>query len=295
MKVYAPKYYENFKCIADKCTHSCCVAWQIYVDKETAEWHKGSSHPVSRELVSYLCEDEDGEYIALDESGKCPFLDGCGLCRIHSAVGEEKTSRICREHPRFYHRISDRYEMGIGAVCEVAARIILDADISDIELALDREIEEIESSEYDAYTERESIFRVIRESDSMAEILNSLMEKYEISPEIFSSKELKNTISELELLNDKNRKILSKTAVKAVKCKEIFAKRFLFYLIFRHVSTARDYEDLRTSVAFSIALTNILASATDRTVYDAARMISEEIEYSEDNVSSLKFSLFCLI
>lgn len=295
MKVYAPKYYKDFKCIADKCTHSCCVQWQIYVDKETSAWHKSSSHPISRELVGYLCEDGDGEYIALTESGKCPFLDGCGLCRIHSAVGDEKTSRICREHPRFYHRISDVYEMGIGAVCEVAARLILDSDISDIELSLEREIEEIDKPKYDAYTERESIFRVIRESGSLAEILDFLMKKYEISPEIFSDEELKNTISDLELLDDKNRKILLKTDIKAVKCKEEFAKRFLFYLIFRHVSTARDYEDLRSSVAFSIALTNILTSANDRSVYDVARMISEEIEYSEDNVSALKFSLFCLI
>ena len=29
MKLYAPKYYNEFKCIADKCTHSCCVGWEI--------------------------------------------------------------------------------------------------------------------------------------------------------------------------------------------------------------------------------------------------------------------------
>ncbi len=29
MNTYAPDYYTEFKCIADKCTHSCCVGWEI--------------------------------------------------------------------------------------------------------------------------------------------------------------------------------------------------------------------------------------------------------------------------
>ena len=37
MKLYAPAYYKNFKCIADKCEHSCCVGWEIDIDKETLD------------------------------------------------------------------------------------------------------------------------------------------------------------------------------------------------------------------------------------------------------------------
>ena len=295
MKIYAPEYYKRFKCIADKCTHSCCVGWQIYVDEKTALWHKSSDHSVSRELISRLSSDEDGEYIELTERGRCPFLDECGLCRIHSALGEDKTSIICREHPRFYHKIGDRYETGLGAVCEVAAKLILDSDDFYPSLEIERDTRDIDGAEYDATLERESIFNLISNTDSVKEIFDALMEKYEISPEIFSSDELALCVKELELLDSRNRKILAKTALKSFKCKEIFAKRFLFYLIFRHVSNARDYNDLRVSVAFAIALTNILASFDDASVYDAARIISEEIEYSEDNTAALKFTLFCLI
>ena len=35
--VYAPKYYKKFKCIADKCQHSCCVGWEIDIDRESEE------------------------------------------------------------------------------------------------------------------------------------------------------------------------------------------------------------------------------------------------------------------
>ena len=35
MKLYAPKYYKNFKCIADRCPHSCCIGWEIDIDRTT--------------------------------------------------------------------------------------------------------------------------------------------------------------------------------------------------------------------------------------------------------------------
>ena len=35
MKLFAPKYYEDFSCIADKCRHSCCIGWEIDIDPET--------------------------------------------------------------------------------------------------------------------------------------------------------------------------------------------------------------------------------------------------------------------
>lgn len=32
MKNYQPDYYNNFKCIADKCSITCCQEWKIAVD-----------------------------------------------------------------------------------------------------------------------------------------------------------------------------------------------------------------------------------------------------------------------
>ena len=37
MKLYAPEYYKQFQCIADKCTHSCCIGWEIDIDEITDE------------------------------------------------------------------------------------------------------------------------------------------------------------------------------------------------------------------------------------------------------------------
>ena len=35
MTLYAPKYYKDFKCTADKCSHSCCIGWEIDIDPDT--------------------------------------------------------------------------------------------------------------------------------------------------------------------------------------------------------------------------------------------------------------------
>ena len=40
MKTIVPNYYKNFRCIADKCRHSCCVGWEIDVDDATMEKYK---------------------------------------------------------------------------------------------------------------------------------------------------------------------------------------------------------------------------------------------------------------
>ena len=36
MTVTVPSYYKDFKCIADKCRHSCCIGWEI--DHRMREW-----------------------------------------------------------------------------------------------------------------------------------------------------------------------------------------------------------------------------------------------------------------
>ena len=127
MKLYAPAYYGAFKCIADKCTHSCCVGWEISVDPKTREKYEELPLAEREEMLSHI---EDG-VIRLCSDGRCPFLDDRGLCRIICRYGEEFTSEICREHPRFYNFVGGRAEVGIGASCEEAARIILSSDSYD--------------------------------------------------------------------------------------------------------------------------------------------------------------------
>ena len=84
MRLYAPEYYKDFQCIKDKCTHSCCIGWEIDVDdaaKGKYETLDGEIGAEIREKISHGC-------FPLTENGRCAFLDDTGLCRIISAVGD---------------------------------------------------------------------------------------------------------------------------------------------------------------------------------------------------------------
>ena len=35
-----PNYYEQFKCISDRCEATCCAGWQIVIDKRTLKKYK---------------------------------------------------------------------------------------------------------------------------------------------------------------------------------------------------------------------------------------------------------------
>ena len=83
MKNYQPDYYNNFKCIADKCSITCCQEWKIAVDDATnRKWKKLSppdtlsAAPFSADKVSgksdnlssYTCHKDGSLVIKLDEN-----------------------------------------------------------------------------------------------------------------------------------------------------------------------------------------------------------------------------------
>ena len=81
MKLYAPKYYKRFRCISDKCEHSCCVGWEIDIYKGSMEKYKklkNSYGPVIMDSISV----EGTPHFKLDSCDRCPHLDERGLCKI---------------------------------------------------------------------------------------------------------------------------------------------------------------------------------------------------------------------
>ena len=112
MKLFAPKYYKNFTCIADKCTHSCCVGWEIDIDQGTLEKYETLSHSygkIIRDSIDY----EETPHFRLCEKERCPHLDEKGLCNIISCLGEGYLCEICAEHPRFYNDTLKGKEVGL--------------------------------------------------------------------------------------------------------------------------------------------------------------------------------------
>lgn len=125
-EVVYPDYYGKFKCIADRCTDSCCIGWEIDIDSESVERYKHCGGSLGRRLSENITVSEDGTHsFVLGENERCPFLNSRNLCDIYAELGEDALCKICADHPRFRSFFSDRTEVGLGLCCEAAAEIIL--------------------------------------------------------------------------------------------------------------------------------------------------------------------------
>ncbi len=289
MKLRAPKYYLDFACIADRCKHSCCIGWEIDVDGLTIAKYSALRGGYGEEIKKSIC----GEipHFALCKDDRCPHLDSRGLCRIILELGEGYLCDICREHPRFYNETARGREVGLGLSCEEACRIILSSDnyAQMTEIGEDGEENEIF---FDSVAEREKIFGVLSDrSIPYSERLRAIAEKYDVAPEKLTDSEWRELLNDLEYLDESRRELFLSYSSKAeipvgIECE---LERALAYFIYRHASAAENDEEFRAAIGFSMFSERLLASISSKeTILDRARILSEEIEYSEDNTDAIK-------
>lgn len=131
MKIVAPSYYKDFKCIAGDCPDSCCQGWEVDVDAETLASYKCITHPIKQKIDSLLDKDEfDNTIFRLAQKKRCPFLNEQNLCDMHIAIGQEYTPFTCRNFPRFTNCFGATKEIGISFSCPVASDMIWNLDSS---------------------------------------------------------------------------------------------------------------------------------------------------------------------
>ena len=126
-------YFEKFKCIGGKCSDSCCVGWNIDIDKITFKRYFKVKDTEMRKMFqknvqnNERCSSEDVDYgiVKLKKDKRCPFLDEKNYCIIHSKLGEDYLSNVCTCFPRVTNKVNDTYEMSLDVACPEAARLIL--------------------------------------------------------------------------------------------------------------------------------------------------------------------------
>lgn len=128
MLTRVPDYYEEFRCLAGACPHTCCEKWEVVIDEETARRYADVSGPLGEKLRRALKTDGDGDLCFPLNGGRCPFLDGENLCEIHRQLGEDATSVTCREHPRFIEDYGPFREVTLSASCPAANALLLGSD-----------------------------------------------------------------------------------------------------------------------------------------------------------------------
>lgn len=292
MKLYAPKYYQRFKCIADRCEHSCCVGWEIDIDRESLARYQcleGRYGDAIRDSISM----EDTPHFKLGEGDRCPHLDSRGLCRIILNVGEDYLCDICREHPRFYNYTSVA-EVGIGMSCTEAARLIL----SSLDYAQMEQVGEVSADpdgiDFDGREARGKIYAILQDTTrGYADRLAIVYSAYAI--DVREDGEWLKILDSLEYLDGDHKSIFMKySSHRRPKGCDEYLDRFLAYLIYRHCTEAIDAEDFGARLSFCLFCERLFASLIcaegAETLGEVARiasMISEEIEYSDDNTVAL--------
>ncbi len=276
--IYAPSYYNDFKCIADRCQHSCCINWEIYIDEATFAKYK--KH---KDILASIKDGGDGPCFVLRENGRCPHLNDKGLCEIVISHGEEYLSEICRNHPRFYNYINDDIiEAGLGIVCEEACRLILenerpfslmkveDLDSREVSVEFD-EAAALDSCSFDVSLAEEDdfAFNPLPLRDHIVSKLESsevcfeekslaLKEEFAI-PSLYSLDEWLDVFLSLEILEADWKSDLQAMRGNLLQPNPEMADRYgkyyerlSVYFVYRHVSAAGSLDDFRARLAFAL-------------------------------------------
>ena len=130
MIIRTPDYYDKFKCIAEKCTDTCCAGWQVDVDERSYAYYKTITGEFGDRLHSVMVDGKKGEegQFRIRPDGRCPFLNDSGLCDLYTALGEDALCVTCDRYPRYTCEFGNLCETGIALSCKTAAELILSDD-----------------------------------------------------------------------------------------------------------------------------------------------------------------------
>ena len=176
MKLIKPRFYDDFICIADRCTDNCCIGWEIDIDPAAMQRFEKVGGEFGERLRSAIHSREDVCTFAFGEGERCALLREDGKCELILHEGEDILCDICALHPRFFGWFNDRKEGGLGLCCEEVCRLLFadDAPLTFVDSEIDEEWEDTCSEELLQYliAARERLFSVLQNREySFAERL----------------------------------------------------------------------------------------------------------------------------
>ena len=302
-----PTFYRDFKCIANRCTDSCCIGWEIDIDSATYDKYRLMPESFQKNIA--VC---DGvAHFVLTQDERCPFLQKDGLCKIILEHSEDMLCDICREHPRFYEWYGNYKDAGVGLCCEEAVRLLLESEkpleyesVETQEISDDDTPEDICKSVFEL---RKSLFSIINDrsltlSDRIERCFLKIGAKDVIAPcsadELFAEcVEIAKEMSPFDELWEKY--ILRLEALdfqevkerinKALSENQIRYEKSLSYFVFRHFVKACFDGDLLSHFKFAVIMTilEMLIDCVNGDLLFNTRYLSKQIEYSEENIDAL--------
>ena len=300
MKFTYPDYYKSFRCIADKCEHSCCIGWEIDIDEDSLKRYKKVKGAFGKRLLENIDFHCETPHFILGENERCPFLNENGLCDMIIELGEECLCNICADHPRFRNFFSDREELGLGLSCEEVCRVILskkeptefitEDDGEEFDLFEDEEI---------VLSVREHLFDIAKDrSVSVDGRCEKILEFLETDLPRKSPTEWAGFFSDLEIMDEGWKSYLEALgkaeAFEPVSDEyQIPFEQLLVYFLYRHIAEAEDSVDLAARGVFAVLGVKIINTLFTQmgggfsVLCDVCRRYSSEIEYCPENMGNI--------
>lgn len=309
MKLIAPDYFGKFKCLADKCQHTCCKGWEIEIDEYTMEYYEDVDGDLGERLKKSISADEDGSHcFILDEEERCTFLNKTGLCDIYTELGEICLCQTCYDHPRFRSFFDDRTEIGLGLSCEAAARLTLEKEDKVAFGVIEDDGDETEAGEdlKEIYALRERVFSSVQNREkSIPERIKDMLSLVGTDYEPKSIEEQYKIYTSLEKLYEERDELYGKILslseediADILMEKETALEQLICYFIFRHMAEGAYDGKIKERLLFCADSTYFVAllcagikkekgSASLEDLAECARFFSSEVEYSDLNMERL--------
>ena len=261
MKTYWPDYYQDFKCKADNCLHTCCAGWTICIDEDSL-----SRFSINPDIMSKV---DDGCFVLRDD-GRCPFLRDDNLCQMIIDHGEDYICDICREHPRFYNFFEDHIEAGIGLVCEEACRLALDRSSAFELISEDGKTKPLPAYVQDIYDSTLPL------NARLALINGGRRTASNLRAQIYAQMEVMDPEWSGLLGKIADEPLTFEDEDKAIADNELCLTTFAAYLLYRYKGAGR-------FAAESVyLLADLIVKGCE--IHEAARLFSGEVEYSDINI-----------
>lgn len=130
MKILKPYYYDEFYCIGGACKDTCCIGWQIHIDKKSFLRYRAVKGEFGKRLNSCISKNRKTQtnlyYAEMKlEERKCQLLNRENLCDIYINLGEDYLCNTCKIYPRLIRKFGDVCEKSLSLSCPEVARILM--------------------------------------------------------------------------------------------------------------------------------------------------------------------------
>lgn len=133
LTILIPSYAEDFKCIGGECEDSCCIGWNVDIDKKTyRKYFQTKNAKMKEKFKNHIYKNKessnkDVDYgrIVIGDTKWCPYLEEDKLCEIQRNLGEDYLSNVCYSFPRVYNILNGTYELSLAMSCPEAVRKLL--------------------------------------------------------------------------------------------------------------------------------------------------------------------------